>query len=182
MATPLARLGAGHLLLIDDDFVETTNLKRVHGSRRSDVAARLPKVTLAEREIAAADLGVHVVAKKGWGNSPEMRDILKSCDFVFSRTDDHSGRAMLNRLAYFYGIPVIDVGLRMVPAATAAGGHGINGRVTTLSPGRPCLLCSGVINPNARPKSYWSALILASSGNARRRPMCSAREIPHRRS
>jgi molybdopterin/thiamine biosynthesis adenylyltransferase len=74
-----------------------------------------------------------------------MRDALKSCDFIFGCTDDHAGRILLNRLAYFYGIPVIDVGLRMMPLP-AATGHDINGRVTTLSPGRPCLLCSGVVN------------------------------------
>lgn len=38
--------------------------------------------------------------------------------------------AMLTGLAYYYGIPVIDVGLRMAPAAAGCG-HGINGRVTT---------------------------------------------------
>jgi molybdopterin/thiamine biosynthesis adenylyltransferase len=146
VAALLARLGVGYLLLLDDDHLETTNLNRVHGSRRSDVDGRLSKVALAEREIAAADLGVHVVTKKGWVNSPEMRDALKSCDFVFGCTDAHSGRAMLNRLAHYYGIPVIDVGLRMAPAAAGCG-HDINGRVTTLSPGRPCLLCSGVIDP-----------------------------------
>lgn len=146
VAALLARLGIGYLLLVDDDHVEATNLNRVHGSRRSDVDGRLSKVALAEREIAAAGLGVHVITKKGWVNSAEVRDALRSCDFVFGCTDDHSGRAMLNRLAYYYGIPVIDVGLRMAPAAAGCG-HDINGRVTTLSPGRPCLLCSGVIDP-----------------------------------
>lgn len=146
VAALLARLGVGYLLLLDEDLVETTNLNRVHGSHRSDVDSRLSKVALAEREIAVAGLGVHVVAKKGWVNSPEMRDAIKSCDFVFGCTDDHSGRAMLNRLAYYYGIPVIDIGLRMARAAAECD-HDINGRVTTLSPGRPCLLCSGVIDP-----------------------------------
>src|SRR6185369_8360622 len=144
VAMLLARLGVGYLLLLDDDVVETSNLNRVHGSRRSDVDELLAKVSLAEREIAAAGLGTQVVTRKAWANSREMRDAIKSCDFVFGCTDDHSGRAMLNRLAYYYGIPVIDVGLRM---AAAREGHDINGRVTTLSPGRPCLLCSGVINP-----------------------------------
>lgn len=33
----LARLGIGHILLIDDDDVEKTNLNRLHGSSASDV-------------------------------------------------------------------------------------------------------------------------------------------------
>jgi len=141
----LARLGVGHILLIDDDVVELTNLNRIHGSRRSDAAAKRPKIEVIAREIAAAELGVQVVPMKGWTSGTDMRDALKSCDFIFGCTDDHAGRIMLNRLAYFFGIPVIDVGLRMAPLSSGAG-HNINGRVTTLTPGRTCLLCSGVVN------------------------------------
>ncbi len=42
---------------------------------------------------------------KGWASSADMRDALKSCDFIFGCTDDHAGRIMLNRLAYFFGFP-----------------------------------------------------------------------------
>ncbi len=141
----LARLGVGHLLLIDNDTIEETNLNRVHGSRRADVNAAIPKIDIIEREISLADLGVHVVKRRGWVNDPTMRDALKACDFIFGCTDDHSGRIVLNRLAYFYGIPVVDIGLRMAPSG-AGTGHNINGRITTISPGRPCLLCGRVID------------------------------------
>lgn len=141
----LARLGVGHLLIIDKDFIDTTNLNRVHGARRKDADARMPKIEMLNREIDAADLGVQVLTHNGWVTDPCVRDWIKSCDFIFGTTDDHSGRIMLNRLAYFYGIPVIDVGLRMMPWNNN-GGHDINGRVTTLCPGRPCLLCGNVVN------------------------------------
>ncbi len=141
----LARLGAGHLLLLDKDKVEPPNLNRLHGSRRSDAENGTFKVEVLEREILAMDLGVKVVTHKTWVSDPRIRDALKSCDFIFGCTDDHSGRIFINRLAYFYGIPVIDVGLRMM--STEHGAHDINGRVTTLVPGRPCLLCGGVVSP-----------------------------------
>ncbi|MFN7938343.1 MAG: ThiF family adenylyltransferase [Bryobacteraceae bacterium] len=140
----LARLGIGHILLIDKDTLDETNLNRVHGSRRSDATSPTKKVDIIEREIHAAGLGTRVVKVVDWVGDPELRDGLKSCDFMFGCTDDHSGRLLLNRLAYFYGIPVIDVGLRMRPVA---GGHDIFGRVTTLVPGHPCLICRKVINP-----------------------------------
>jgi molybdopterin/thiamine biosynthesis adenylyltransferase len=139
----LARLGIGHVLLIDKDTLDETNLNRVHGSRRSDATSPTNKVDIIEREIHAAGLGTRVAKVVGWVGEPELRDGLKSCDFIFGCTDDHSGRLLLNRLAYFYGIPVIDLGLRMRPVA---GGHDIFGRVTTLVPGHPCLICQKVIN------------------------------------
>nr|WP_282572175.1 ThiF family adenylyltransferase [Roseomonas acroporae] len=145
VAMLLARLGVGRLLLVDRDVVEVTNLNRVHGSRRSDAEARLPKVDILEREIDLAGLGVQVRTRRAWVNEPGVRDSLRACDVVFSCTDDHAGRALLNRLAYHYGIPVIDVGLRMV--RRPSGGHDVNGRVTTLVPGHPCLLCGSFIDP-----------------------------------
>ncbi len=142
----LARLGIGRLLLVDKDVVDTTNLNRLHGSRRADAVAGLSKVQVLAREILGAELGVEVATHQGWVGDALARDMLKACDFVFGCTDDHSGRQLLNRLAYFYGIPVIDVGLRMAPARVGHA-HDIVGRVTTLSPGRPCLICGGVVNP-----------------------------------
>ncbi|WP_245216042.1 ThiF family adenylyltransferase [Pararoseomonas baculiformis] len=144
VAMMLARLGVGHLLLVDDDTVEVTNLNRVHGSRRSDVG--VPKVDVLEREIVAADLGVRVAKWKGWANDSGARDALRSCDVILGCTDDNAGRVLINRLAYFYGIPVIDVGLRM-RARSVDASFDIHGRVTTLVPGRPCLICGGFINP-----------------------------------
>ncbi|MBX7123263.1 MAG: ThiF family adenylyltransferase [Opitutaceae bacterium] len=145
VAVLLSRLGVGHLLLIDKDTIDETNLNRVHGSRRSDAVAATRKIDVLAREIALADLGVNVTTIEAWANEPAVRSALKSCDFVFGCTDDHSGRLLLNRLAYFYGIPVIDVGLRMRPME--AGGHDIFGRVSTIGPGRPCLLCAKLVSP-----------------------------------
>jgi hypothetical protein len=121
VALLLARLGVQHLALIDPDVIEATNLNRVHGSRRSDA----------------------VSAWVGWQSA---RNVLKSCDVIFGCTDDHDGRLLLNRLAYFYGIPLIDVGLRMRPAQPPVP-YNIVARVSTVLPGHSCLLCRGLIDP-----------------------------------
>lgn len=143
VALLLARLGVGHIYLIDNDVLAESNLNRVHGSRRSDVG--ISKVDILKREIEAMGVECHVVTTKAWVKSPDVRDALKASDFVFGCTDDNSGRIFINRLAYFYGIPLIDVGLRMI-APTETHNADLNGRVTTVLPGRPCLICSGVVN------------------------------------
>lgn len=142
----LARLGVGGLLLLDDDTIELTNLNRVHGARRSDAEAGVAKVDVLAREIRAADLGTEVATFKGWVGDARARDALRSCDVVFGCTDDHDGRLFLNRLAYFYGIPVIDMGVRIIPASKDRP-YEMAGRVTLVTPGAPCLLCRGLVNP-----------------------------------
>ena len=63
----------------------------------------------------------------------------------FGCTDDHLGRLILNRLAYFYYVPVIDTGLSVVPREDGRTAH-VSGRVTVLRPGVACLLCRGVVS------------------------------------
>ena len=146
VAMLLARLGVGFLGLMDKDVIDVTNLNRVHGSRAADVAASLAKVDILAREIRAADLGTRVVTKKEWVGHPDLRDLLRSCDVLFGCTDDHQGRLTLNRMAHYYGIPLIDVGLRM-RAARSGADYDMTGRVSTIRPGNPCLMCLGVVDP-----------------------------------
>ena len=92
-------------------------------------------------------LGTRVVAKRGWVNAPQLRDALKSCDVIFCCTDDHAGRVFLNLLAYFYLIPVFDMGLPMVVAKPPATGMAdISARVTTIMPPEACLICRGAVD------------------------------------
>jgi molybdopterin/thiamine biosynthesis adenylyltransferase len=142
----LARLGVGRIVVIDDDVVDMTNLNRLLGSERPDALAARPKVDVIVREIRAMDLGTQVVGIRSWIGDSTCRDALKSCDVIFGCTDDHDGRLLLNRFAYFYLVPVIDMGLAIDPAR-AGGLMDLTGRVTVLIPGAPCLLCRGIVDP-----------------------------------
>ena len=143
----LARAGAGHVLLIDDDVVDVTNLNRLHGATQEDADAMRPKVEVVAREIARMGLGCRVQPVGGWVNDPNVREALKSCDVVFCCTDDHSGRVFLNRVAYFYLLPVFDMGLAMAVAkAPGSGMADISARITTVMPPNACLLCRGAVD------------------------------------
>jgi len=143
----LARLGVGQIALFDDDIVEATNLNRLHGARRTDADGMRAKVDVVADEIASLGLGVRAVPFRGWIGDPAARDALKACDLIFGCTDDHDGRLLLNRLAYFYLIPVIDMGLAIAPRLNGGGVRDLSGRATVLIPGAPCLLCRNIIDP-----------------------------------
>lgn len=146
VAMLLARAGVGRLLLIDPDTVDETNLNRLHGSKRLDADHARPKVTVLKDHIDEMGLGTQVVEFRTALADASVAQLLRSCDIVFGCTDDHLGRLILNRLAYFYYIPVIDTGLSVSPR-TGTHVAQISGRVTVLRPGVACLLCRGVISP-----------------------------------
>ena len=161
MALLLARLGIGQLLLIDNDVVEDTNLNRLHTARRQDADAMMPKVEAAKRTITEMALGVRVVAISAWAGEKVCRDALRACDIIFCCTDDNEGRLFLNRFAYFYLTPVIDIGLAMeVSEDTPPVFMALDGRVTVLLPGCTCIACRGIV----------SSALAAEEGLRRNRP------------
>jgi molybdopterin/thiamine biosynthesis adenylyltransferase len=148
VAMLLARLGVGQIVLIDNDIVDRTNLNRLHGARQADADAMRPKVNVVAGVIAEMGLGVRVVPIEAWVGDPGCRDALRSCDIIFGCTDDHEGRLFLNRFAYYYLVPVIDLGLAIdVDHGDPPSVKAFDGRVTVLGPHHTCLLCRGVIDP-----------------------------------
>jgi molybdopterin/thiamine biosynthesis adenylyltransferase len=152
IAEQLAHLGVGSLTLVDFDELEISNLNRVVGASRDDVGS--PKVKVAERLIHRINCGIVV--------EPLHRSILKEdtarqlldCDLVFCCTDSHGSRAVVNQLSYQYLIPVIDTGVRI----DALGGRisSMAGRVQLLSPGLPCLSCSGLLDSEQIRRDFLS--------------------------
>lgn len=144
----LARMGAGYVGVFDPDIVEVSNLNRLYGATKSDALERRTKIEVAQREIERMGLGTKVATFDAWIGSEECRDAIKSMDIVFGCTDDHDGRGLLNRLAYYYLIPVIDLGLAL--RVVERDGERLleaEGRVTVLEPGAACLLCRRIVNP-----------------------------------
>ncbi|KYO54148.1 ThiF family adenylyltransferase [Tistrella mobilis] len=148
VAMLLARLGVGQVLLIDNDIIDQTNLNRLHGAHQADADAMRPKVDVVARAITELGLGVRVAPIDAWVGDPACRDALKCCDIIFGCTDDHDGRAFINRFAYYYLTPVIDIGLAIdVSDAPVPAINALDGRVTVLMPRHTCLMCREIIDP-----------------------------------
>lgn len=143
----LARLGVGRIVVIDEDVVEHSNLNRLHGATRKDADKAVPKVDVMVREVTRMGLDVDIRSMNGWVDAPHIRDALKSCDVIFGCTDDHAGRLYLNRVAHFYLIPVIDVGLVLMPRDDGESGLlEMAARVSVQFPTAACQGCRGTVD------------------------------------
>ncbi|MEG4837042.1 ThiF family adenylyltransferase [Microcoleus sp. B9-D4] len=148
VAMLLPKMGVRLIALFDPDVVEESNLNRLHGATREDAEAKHPKVLAVARSLSELGLGVQVKSYQSWIGDRDCRDALKSCDIVFGCTDDHAGRLLLNRFAYYYLTPVFDGGLAIEVSPTEPPEiKALDGRVTVLAPSHTCLLCREVINP-----------------------------------
>jgi molybdopterin/thiamine biosynthesis adenylyltransferase len=146
VASLVARIGVKRFVLIDADRVDETNLNRLHFSTRADAIARRYKVDVIGDAIAQIGLARSVVRLAHFVDAPECRDAVRACDVIFGCTDDHLGRSFLNRLAHFYLIPIIDLGVLIEPNSVGSYDT-FDGRVTVVQPSYPCQLCRQLISP-----------------------------------
>lgn len=115
----LSRLGVGELVLVDPDVIERKNLNRIVNSTAADATAGRAKVKVFARAIRRLGIGTRVIACHSDILQRKVVDALAECDFLFGCVDSADGRDALNRVAAFYTIPYIDVGVHL-----QADGHG----------------------------------------------------------
>jgi molybdopterin/thiamine biosynthesis adenylyltransferase len=146
VALQLGHLGIGELVLIDGDRIEASNVSRISGATIED-ASRSFKVDVAARYIERLGLGTTVEIHRTFFG-PDLLPSVGGCDVVVSCVDKQTPRALLNRAAYRYLTPVIDLGTAF-RVDRAGGLVGDAGRVVVLAPGRPCLACWDHLDPEA---------------------------------
>lgn len=148
MVELLARAGAGEIVVFDFDGAEVSNLNRVLHLRTVDVEAGIGKADRLRDAIAELGLPSRVSLSEGGG---DVRDDstareLASCDLIVGCVDRDWPRLILSELAYRFLIPFVDLGTEI---STHNGEiSSMDARVSISGPGRPCLLCSGVISPD----------------------------------
>lgn len=144
----LVRLGVGRLVLVDPDVVEEKNLNRILHATLADAKAKRPKVEVVAEAVRRAGLGTLVEPIQLNLLSPNAVRRVTGCDVAFGCMDSAEGRYLLNRLAVFYSLPYIDVGVRL--EADGAGGISqICGTVQYLQLDGSSLLSRGAITMGA---------------------------------
>lgn len=136
----LAYLGFRHLLVMDDDVVELTNLNRLVTADHADLGA--PKNLVAKRRMQAIDPTCDVQALPGItpsGEHPELSEV----DLILGCVDHDGPRHRLNRIAIETRTPYFDIATGVDDSSDPIA---VGGRVILVRPGRPCLTCLGELD------------------------------------
>jgi len=137
----LAHLGVGRLTLVDPDVVDRSNLSRLLGATVADIARHKTEVLAATAQAINPQIAVQTINASVIDTDPR---VLADADIVVCATDGHGSRALLTELAQQYLLPVIDLGVDIIPTETSVQA---GGQVRVLRPGRGCLHCAGMLDP-----------------------------------
>lgn len=142
----LARAGVGHLVIVDRDIVELTNLQRQVLFDEDDVAARLPKAEAARRRIEKINSQVQVSGIVDDIDHANIGRYAKGADLLLDGLDNFETRYLANDYAvkhgvpYIYGAAVGTMGM-MLPIMPRADGQRPWETAAGGSFATPCLRC-----------------------------------------
>lgn len=145
----LAATGLETVSVMDFDDVEVANLDRMIGATREDAHARRGKTTVAARLMreAATAHDPHVLEHDLSVCEPEGLAVALDYDIIISCVDRPWPRGVLNLLAYADLIPVIAGGISIDAFDDGDGMRNATWRTHVIRPGRPCMVCSGQLDP-----------------------------------
>lgn len=131
IANHLARVGVGHLVVADRDFVELNNLQRQILFDEQDIAENLPKAAAAERKLRAINSDIEVEGRVMDVNPENIEALIAGATVVLDGTDNFETRYILNDACVKHNIPWIYTG--------AVATYGMS---QTIIPGQTaCLRC-----------------------------------------
>ena len=106
LAETLVRLGVKHLVIIDDDKLEETNLNRWQGGKISHVGRYKVNILKDLLYPIAFDLRLKTFESNVFDEA--VIDYIKDSDVLIGAVDSNKARYLLNRLALAYLIPYLD--------------------------------------------------------------------------
>ncbi|MFQ5983577.1 MAG: ThiF family adenylyltransferase [Woeseiaceae bacterium] len=145
-ADMLARAGVGHLVIVDRDFIELSNLQRQVLFDERDVAEAIPKAEAAKRKIAKINSQVRITAIVDDINHTNIKRYADGVDVLVDGLDNFETRYLANDLAvkkavpYVYGAAVGTTGMAFPVLPHTTGDttwetHAVGSLAT------PCLRC-----------------------------------------
>lgn len=129
-AETLTRMGTGHLILIDRDFVELDNLNRQVLFNENDAAEKIPKAEAARARLGEINSEVESITHIDHLGPRNIKVLLEPADLIIDGTDNFITRYLLNDYSRSTGKPYIYCGV-----------VGYQATCFIVLPERPCLRC-----------------------------------------
>ncbi|MBI4932900.1 MAG: ThiF family adenylyltransferase [Actinobacteria bacterium] len=155
----LSSLGVGHLVHIDPERVDISNLPRLIGATRWDalepISRWLPeklrerlsrsKVAVAKRVARRNNPKIRLTTLRRAANHNDAVEALLKCDYIFLAADTAGARLLVNAVSAQYLIPMTQIGakVRLDDEGTVKDVYSVS-RVVGRAPG--CMWCNGLIN------------------------------------
>lgn len=107
VADMLARAGVGHLVIVDRDFIELTNLQRQVLFDEQDVANADPKAIAAARKLAAVNSSVRITPIVDDINYTNIARFARGADIFVDGLDNFETRYLANDFAVKHALPYV---------------------------------------------------------------------------
>ena len=101
----LARMGVGHLILIDGDVFAEHNLNRQLFSQESNLG--LPKAEVARQRVADVNGAVDVTVHAAFATAETLPALLRGADLLVDCTDQLPIRFVMQEVAQKMGLPLV---------------------------------------------------------------------------
>lgn len=143
----LAHICVRELVGVDADLLEDHNRSRVVGTERGDIGKK--KLRAMQRLVRKASDGQTVfVAVDDVFPVPKTLVALATCDIIVGCVDRLHTRKLLQDFAWQHAIPLIDIGLTIVPTPLV-NRPAVGGQVFVGMPGGPCMWCASILTQAA---------------------------------
>lgn len=162
----LSRLGVGHILVIDPDRVDMSNLPRLAGARESDAGwfarTRWPlplrkwgrsrarqKVDVARRIAIEANPQVVYTGIVGNVLDPDSAARFTDVDYLFLAADTAQARLLFNAIVHQYLVPGVQLGSKVLVDKATGSILDVHSIVRRVTPDAGCLWCNELISSQA---------------------------------
>ncbi|MFH2010424.1 MAG: ThiF family adenylyltransferase [bacterium] len=131
LADTLTRGGVGHLVILDRDVLELSNLQRQSLFNEQDVTDGLPKAEAAARTLARVNADIRIEGRVTDLTPRNAEALIRDVDLVLDGTDNFEARYLINDVCCKLGKPWVYGGV-----------IGTTGMTMSVVPGSgPCLRC-----------------------------------------
>jgi len=108
----LVRLGVGFVRVVDKDFVDASNLPRVHLFDESDAEKSLPKAIVCAEKLKLIDSSARIEGIPTRVSAKNLEKLIQDVDVIIDGTDNWSTRLLINEASVRYNKPWLHMGVQ----------------------------------------------------------------------